>query len=154
MLQAGDAAPDVTLPYQNRQPVTLSASAGSKRLLVFIPLPFTRTCESELCTIRDNFESLASRDAEVMVITCDTTASNKKWADEQKIEFPILSDFWPHGEVSKAFGCFNEKIGVPDRATFTIDENGIIRDVVTSESFGQPRDFASYTKSLDHLSTP
>ena len=153
MLQPGDSAPDFTLPDQNRQPVTLSAHAGSRRLLVFIPLPFTRTCESELCTIRDNFESLASRDAEVMVITCDTTASNKKWAEEQDIEFPILSDFWPHGEVSKAFGCFNEKIGVPDRATFTIDENGIIRDVVTSESFGAARDFAAYTTALDRLAT-
>jgi len=153
MLQPGDAAPDFTLPDQNRQPVTLSASAGSKRLLVFIPLPFTRTCESELCTIRDNFEALASRDAEVMVITCDTTASNKKWAEEQNIDFPILSDFWPHGDVSRAYGCFNEKIGVANRATFTIDGDGIIRDVVTSESFGQARDFANYTTALDRLST-
>ena len=153
MLQPGDAAPDFTLPDQNRQPVTLSASAGSKRLLVFIPLPFTRTCESELCTIRDNFEALASRDAEVMVITCDTTASNKKWAEEQNIEFPILSDFWPHGDVARAYGCFNEKIGVANRATFTIDGDGIIRDVVTSESFGQARDFANYTTALDRLST-
>lgn len=151
-LQVGDTAPDFTLPDQTRTPRSLSEHAGSKRLVVFIPFPFTRTCEAELCTIRDNLSVLSERDAEVFVITCDTTASNKRWAEEQGFEFPILSDFWPHGEVSQAYDCFNDALGVANRATFTIDQDGVIRDVVTTGSLGEARDFEDYTRALDALS--
>ena len=151
-LQPGDPAPDFTLPDQDRNPVSLAGTAGTRRLLVFIPLPFTRVCEGELCTIRDNLEALSSRDAEVLAVTCGMTSTNKRWATEQGFTFPILSDFWPHGDVTRAYGCFNERIGVPERATFTIDETGVIREVVVSESFGTARDFAAYTRSLDQLS--
>jgi len=151
-LQPGDPAPDFTLPDQDRKPISLADSAGRRRLLVFIPLPFTRVCEGELCTIRDNITALSSRDAEVLAVTCGMTSTNKRWAIEQGFTFPILSDFWPHGDTTRAYGCFNEMIGVPDRSTFTIDEAGVIRDIVVSESFGRERDFAEYTRSLDQLS--
>lgn len=151
-LQPGAAAPDFTLPDQDRNPVSLAKSTGTRRLLVFMPFPFTRVCEGELCTIRDNLHALSSRDVEVLVVTCGMTSTNKRWASEQGFTFPILSDFWPHGEVTRAYDCFNEAIGVPERATFTIDESGIVRAVVVSESLGTERDFAEYTNSLDRMS--
>lgn len=150
-LSIGQTAPDFTLRDQDFQQVTLSESDGSKRLIVFIPLAFTNTCEGELCTIRDNLHALAARDTQLLVITCDNIAVNKRWADSQRFDFPILSDFWPHGETTKAYDCFDERIGVPFRATYTLDADRVITDVFTTEKLSIPRNFDDYVGALDRI---
>ena len=150
-LSIGQTAPDFTLRDQDFQQVTLSDSDGSKRLIVFIPLAFTTTCEGELCTIRDNLQALSARDTQLFVITCDNIAVNKRWADSQRFAFPILSDFWPHGETTKAYDSFDERIGVPIRATYTLDENRVITDVFTTEKLSIARNFDDYVGALDRI---
>lgn len=148
ILEAGAVAPEFTLLDQTRTPRSLSEFAGRKLLVVFIPFPFTSTCEGELCTIRDNLSALAAREAEVVVITCDTMPANKRWAEDQGFTFPILSDYWPHGATARAYGCFNEAIGTANRASFAINEQGIISEVITTDSPRQPRNFDDYTTAL------
>ena len=150
-LATGLTAPDFTLRDQNFEQVTLAGSDGSKRIVVFIPLAFTSTCEGELCTIRDNLQVLSERDTQLFVITCDNIAVNKRWADSQRFDFPILSDFWPHGETTKAYDSFDERIGVPIRATYTIDEDRKITDVFSTEKLSVARNFDDYVGALDRI---
>lgn len=144
----GTPAPAFQLIDQNKNPVSSDDLAGKKSLIVFIPFPFTGVCEGELCTIRDRYAHLNDLDANVVVITCDTVPANKKWSDDNGFEFPVVSDFWPHGATAKAYGAFNEHFGVANRHTFVLDEEGIVRNVFTTEALGVPREFDEYTEAL------
>ena len=128
--------------------ISLAELKGSKIALVFIPFAFTSTCEGELCEIRDNFEVFDEAGTRVVAITCDTTATNARWAMENGFEFDILSDFWPHGEVSRRYYTFNETFGYAERTTYFIDEGGIITDVVRSDELTEARPFTRYEATL------
>ena len=147
-LAAGTAAPDFTLLDQNRAPVSSSDLRGRKSLIVFIPFPFTGTCEGELCLLRDRLAELTNLEANVVAITCDTVPSNKKWSDQNAFGFPVLSDFWPHGVVSQAYDTFNEQLGIANRTTYVLDADGVIRDVIASDSLGTAREYDLYVEAL------
>ena len=147
-LEVGAKAPGFELRNQQRERVSLDDLAGVRCALVFIPFAFTRTCEGELCQIRDNFEVFEKARTRVLALTCDTTATNARWAHENGFQFDILSDFWPHGEVSRKYETFNEKFGYAERTTYFIDETGTITDVIRSDELGKARPFAHYEEAL------
>ncbi len=127
-LSIGDMAPDFTLKNQHGEEIALSSFRGDKAVvLVFIPFAFSGICTGELGEIRDNLAGFAGQGAEVLVVSCDHFFANRAFADRDGYEFSILSDFWPHGEVSSAYGVFNEAVGVADRGTFVIDRGGVVR---------------------------
>lgn len=144
----GESAPDFTLMDQGRRPVSLSDLRGKKSLIVFFPFAFSRTCQGELCSIRDNLHALDAADANVVAISCDHFYSNRAWTEQEGFGFKILSDHWPHGAVSRAYGCFDEQIGCAIRATYVLDETGVIRAVISTENIGQARSFDSYQQAL------
>lgn len=144
----GSPAPDFTLLNYDKTRLSLADLRGSRTLLVFIPLPFTRVCTSELCDLRDNLAGLESEGTRVVAVTCDSYGSNGAWARAEGVTYPILSDFWPHGGVATAYGCFNEARGISDRTTYVIDAEGIVRDIIEAESFGAARDMNAYTQAL------
>lgn len=147
-LDIGTPAPPFTLRNQRGERLSLDDLAGSKSTLVFIPFAFTSTCEGELCEIRDNlalFEEAATR---VVAITCDTFHSNSVWSEGQRFGFDVLSDFWPHGAVSRAYGTFDETYGYAKRTTYFLDEEGIVTDVIASDELRVARPFALYERAL------
>jgi len=144
----GERAPDFELYDQDANPVSRASLEGRKSLIVFIPLPFSGICEAELCSIRDNLDRLNDMDANVVVITCDTRFVHKKWAAEQGFEFPLLSDFWPHGETARAYGSFNEDRGVANRMTYVLDDTGLVQEVIDSGSLGVAREMDAYLEAL------
>ena len=144
----GQPAPTFSLIDQAKQPVTLDDFAGRKTLVVFIPFPFTGICDDEGCAIRDGLGALEALDANVVVITAHSFATNAKWAEINDFTFPILSDFWPHGEVSRAYGTFNEDVGVAMRSSYVIDADGIVRDVIATESLGVQREHEAQMEAL------
>jgi mycoredoxin-dependent peroxiredoxin len=146
--EIGAPAPDFTLFNYDRTVMSLADLLGKKSLIVFIPFPFTRTCTSELGAIRDNFDTLVDADTNVVVVTTDTAPSNGAWARAENVQYPVLSDFWPHGAVAQAYGCFNDSLGVADRATYVLDAEGIVRDIIVAESFGTAREFECYTDAI------
>jgi peroxiredoxin (alkyl hydroperoxide reductase subunit C) len=150
-LQAGSVAPDFVLKDQNNQEVRLSDFRGARNvLLVFYPLAFTRTCEGELCQIRDNLNDFANDTTQVLSISVDSAFSHKVWALEQRYDFPLLADFWPHGAVAQAYGVFNTDRGYANRGTFVIDRDGIIRYSEMNLP-GDARDQDAWRKALDSL---
>jgi len=126
MIEEGSPAPDFTLRDQNNQEVRLSSIQGSRNvLLVFYPFAFTGTCQGELQAIRDN--PYDADTVQVLTVSVDTVFSHKVWAEREGFDFPLLADFWPHGEVAQAYGVFNFERGCANRGTFIIDRAGMIR---------------------------
>ena len=109
MLPVGTTAPDFTLRDQNQQPVTLSGYRGAKNvLLVFFPLAFTGICQGELDRLRDHLPDFENDESVALAISVGPPPTHKIWSIESGFTFPVLSDFWPHGEVSQAYGVFND----------------------------------------------
>lgn len=151
MLTVGSSAPDFTLRDQNGRPVTLSGYRGSKDvLLVFFPLAFTGVCEGELGEIRDNLPNYENDDSAVVAISVGPPPTHRIWSIESGFTFPVLSDFWPHGAVTQAYGVFNEDAGYPNRGTFVVDRTGIIRFAEMMDP-GQVRDQKVWTQALAAL---
>jgi peroxiredoxin len=147
-LETGSTAPDFSLLNQDREPVSLSDLKGTRSVIVFIPFAFTKTCHGELCQIRDEWALFDDAGVRVVAITCNTLHANREWADQQGFEFDILSDFWPHGAVSRAYDTFNETHGYAERTTYVLDPESVITSVIRSDHLGQARDFAEYRAAL------
>lgn len=148
MLAVGAAAPDFTLRDQNQQPVSLTDFRGSKNvLLVFFPLAFTGICQGELDEIRDNLPRYENDDRAVLAISVGPPPTHKVWAADSGFLFPVLSDFWPHGAVSQAYGVFNADTGFANRGTFLVDRAGIVRFAEMKQP-GEARDQQVWVDAL------
>ncbi|MFS8478671.1 MAG: peroxiredoxin [Micromonosporaceae bacterium] len=151
MIEVGAEAPDFTLKDQNNQDVTLSSFRGQRNvLLVFYPLAFSGICHGELCEVRDNLNQYVNDDVQVLTVSVDSVFAQKTWAQQEGFQFPLLSDFWPHGEVARKFGVFNEERGIANRGTFIIDREGIVRFAEMNMP-GEPRDQDAWRKALAAL---
>ena len=150
-VEVGDQAPDFELPDQTRQPFRLSDYRGKKAVVVvFYPLSFTNVCEVEMLGLRDDIEVFRNDDVETVAISCDSTAVHRAWADQKGFDFPILADFWPHGEVSQAYGVFNERMGVALRGTFIVDREGVVKYKVVHD-IPDARDQDEYKRVLEEI---
>ena len=151
-IEVGDDAPDFDLKDPAGESVKLSDFRGKQPvLIVFYPFTFTGVCEGELCTLRDDFSAFTDAGVQVLAISCDSKNAQKVWTEQLGIPYPVLSDFWPHGEVAKAFGVFNEALGCANRATFLVGTDGQVADTFASDNLGQARPAARYEEALAKL---
>ena len=151
-VEIGDVAPDFELKDQDGNAVKLSSFRGDKAVaLVFYPFTFTGVCEGELCQLRDDFSTFEDAGVQVLAVSCDSRHAQRMWAEQMGYQFPVLSDFWPHGEVSKAYGVFNEAIGAANRGTFVIDKDGKVVDTFASPDLGTARPAERYEEALAKL---
>ncbi len=125
----GATAPDFELRDTEGNLMKLSAFRGHKNvLIVFYPFAFSPTCSGEFCELRDrNADLVSDEDLEVFGISADPLWSLKAWKQQEDFGNRFLSDYWPHGEVSRAYASFNEETGGSKRNTFLVDKRGIIR---------------------------
>jgi glutaredoxin-dependent peroxiredoxin len=129
-VDVGSKAPDFTLMDQDRKPVTLSSAVKTGPVvLAFFPAAFSSTCQSEMCTFRDSIATLGAQKAQVFGVSTDTFFVLKAWADQQRLNFPLLSDY--NKDVIRSYGVVNpDMIGLKDiakRAVFVIDQQGVVR---------------------------
>ncbi len=147
-LPVGAAAPDFTLRDQFGQQVTLSSYRGRKAVaLVFYPAAFSGICTGEMADIRDRLAELMTFETEVLAISCDPKYALRAFADSDGLNFPLLSDFWPHGDVTRAYGVFDERSGQPTRSSYVVDKQGLVR---WSVHHGSPhsRDIDEHVRQL------
>jgi peroxiredoxin len=147
----GATAPDFTLKDQYGQDVSLSGFRGDKAVVVvFFPFAFSGICTGELCEIRDDLGAFANDDVQVLALSCDHMFTQRAYADAQGYFFPVLSDFWPHGQVARDYGVFVQDGGFATRGTFLIDRDGIVRWSLVNGP-GEKRDFSGYHAALKEL---
>lgn len=153
-IEVGALAPDFTLRDQNNEQVTLSSFRGQKAvLLVFYPLAFTGICTGELCVVRDDLVTFQNDNVQIITVSVDSPYSHKIFSEREGYEFPLLSDFWPHGAVAQAYGVFNEQVGYANRGTFLIDRDGVVRFAEMNEP-GQGRDAEKWRQAIKELAGP
>lgn len=151
IVSVGSSAPDFTLKDQNNEEVVLSSFRGSKAVLViFYPLAFTGICTGELCRVRDELPTFQNDDVQVVTISVDSAYAHKIFSEREGYEFPLLSDFWPHGGVAQTYGVFNEKAGIANRGTFLVDKEGIVR-FAEMNGPGEGRDAATWQAAIKAL---
>ncbi|KUN86014.1 peroxiredoxin [Streptomyces bungoensis] len=150
-IQVGDKAPDFELKDNHGRSVKLSEFRGEKNVvLLFYPFAFTGVCTGELCELRDNLPSFSDRDTQLLAVSNDSIHTLRVFAEQEGLEYPLLSDFWPHGNVSRAYGVFDEDKGCAVRGTFIIDKEGVVRWTVIN-GLPDARDLNDYVKALDTL---
>lgn len=153
-IQVGQKAPDFTLYDSDKQKVTLSDLKGKNILLLFFPQAFTGTCTKELCSTRDNIALYNDANAQVFGISVDSIFTLAKFKEEQKLNFPLLSDF--NKTVSTEYGSLYDTFvfdmkGVSKRSAFVIDKNGAVRYAEVLETASDLPDFAAIQKTLKGL---
>jgi peroxiredoxin len=122
--EIGKPASDFSLKDQNGKDFKLSSFKGKKVLLSFHPLAWTDVCAKQMKSLEDNKGTLDSLNTVAFGLSVDTVPSKKAWAESLGIkDTPLLSDFWPHGYVAKAYGIFRERNGFSERANIILDED-------------------------------
>jgi mycoredoxin-dependent peroxiredoxin len=149
-VETGQPAPDFELKDQTGQVRRLSDYKGKNVMLVFYPLAFSGICTAELCGIRDELPAFENDDTVTLAVSVDSGYVLKAFADKEGYSFSLLSDFWPHGDVAKRYGVFNDQLGFAVRGTFIIDKEGIVRYAVVNPPT-QARDQEEYRKALAAL---
>jgi len=126
-LDLGRPVPDLGLRDQHGQSVTLAELRGRPVLVMFYPFAFSRVCSGELRALRDALPAFSAASGTVLAVSCDPVFALRAFAETEGLTFPLLSDFWPHGEVARAYGVFDEERGCATRSSFILDGAGTLR---------------------------
>ena len=138
MLETGQSAPDFTLPDQDGNPVSLSELKGKRVVLYFYPKADTPGCTTQACGIRDHVGEYDAAGATVLGVSPDPVKAVKKFHDKQSLNFQLLAD--SDHAVAEQYGVWVEKSMYgktywgAQRATFVIDEEGVVRHVIPKAS--------------------
>ncbi|MDJ0462922.1 peroxiredoxin [Streptomyces sp. H27-C3] len=164
-IEVGALAPDFELKDNHgrtvrlsgfRRPRTSEQAEGADEnarnvVLLFYPFAFTGVCTGELHALRDEAEKFVNDDVQLLAVSNDSIHTLRVFGEQEGLEYPLLSDFWPHGEVSRAYGVFDEGKGCAVRGTFVIDKEGVVRWSVVN-ALPDARDLNDYLKALGDLS--
>jgi peroxiredoxin len=124
MIKKGDRAKEFTLKDQNDKDVQLSDFQEKKVLLSFHPLAWTSVCAEQMKALEAHKKEFDALNTVALGLSIDTVPSKNAWAKELGIKNTmLLSDFWPHGKIAKAYGIFRETNGFSERANIVLDEN-------------------------------
>lgn len=148
--EIGRPAPDFELLDQHGAPVRLSSLRGRNVLLVFFPWAFSSVCTGELTALRDDLDSFVNDTTQLLALSIDSKFVQRRFAEHEGLDFPLLADFWPHGEVARAYGVFDENAGAAVRGTFVVDRDGMLRWSVV-HGIGEARDAAEYKRALAEI---
>lgn len=147
-IHVGDSAPDFTLKNQAEKEWKLSDQRGKNVVLLWYPLDWSPTCESENCSL-SNEGTLYGDDTVVVGVSRDSTWSHKAWAKERGIKHDLLAD--PALEVTKQFDLVHPAGFISHRATVIVDKQGKVAFVQVQEKTPEPRDMAAVKTALDKL---
>ena len=150
-VEVGQQAPDFSLTNQDGETVTLADYRGKQAVLVvFYPFAFSGICTNELIGVREDIAEYQNDKVQILALSTDPRPTLKAWSDDQGFEFPLLSDFWPHGATAESYGVFFTDAGFAKRGTFLVDKDGVVQ---FSESFGpgETRDQQGWKDAISRL---
>jgi peroxiredoxin len=126
-LAPGTEAPDFALRSAPDQTVSLSGLRGQAVILVFYPEDWSPVCSDQLGLYQMLLPEFAKFDAQLVGISVDGVWCHQAFASDRNLQFPLLADFEPKGEVSRAYGAYRAEDGTSERALFVIDRDGVVR---------------------------
>ena len=139
-LKAGDEAPDFELRSHRGGTVKLSDFRGNQNVVVaFHPLAFTPVCATQMSNYQAELPALEAADTAVLGISVDAQPAKSAWAlTLGPVDFDLLSDFHPQGDVARKFGVFRDNDGISERAVFLVDKQGKVAWAKTYDIPEQP----------------
>lgn len=126
ILQPGTQAPDFSLNVTPDQKLSLSELRGRPVVLAFYPADWSPVCGDQMALYNQVLPEFQKYNAEVLGISVDGAWCHAAFAEQRHLHFPLLADFEPKGEVSRAYGAYREENGFSERALFVIDPEGKI----------------------------
>jgi len=154
-VEIGKKAPDFKLYDTDRKERSLAEFTGKKVVLAFYPGAFTGVCTKELCNFRDSLAKFNGMNAQVVGISVDPPFSNKAFADQNKLNFPILSDF--NRTAVKAYDSFHENFAgmngytAAKRSVFVLDKDGVVKYKWISDNPGVEPNYDEVQKAVESL---
>jgi peroxiredoxin (alkyl hydroperoxide reductase subunit C) len=127
VIEPGEPAPDFTLPNHKGEAVSLADFRGRKLMLVFYPADFSLVCSDQLSIYQEVLEQISEAGVELVGVSVDSSWSHNAFRKKLGIDIPLLSDFHPKGEMSRAYGAYIEDFGITNRSLVLIDEEGVVR---------------------------
>jgi peroxiredoxin len=127
LIKAGAKAPDFSLPDQDGKRVSLGDFAGRNLVLCFYPLDFSPVCTDQLSVYQEFLDEFEEHHAAPVGVSVDSAYTHRAFREKLGLEIPLLADFHPKGEVSKAYGVYLEKRGHASRVIVIIDGDGVVR---------------------------
>lgn len=123
----GESAPDFTLSAGPDETLSLDELRGRPAVLVFYPGDWSPVCSDQLDLYQAVLPRFEERGARLVGISVDSVWSHAAFADHRGLEFPLLADFEPKGEVARAYGVYRDDDGIAERALFVLDPEGAVR---------------------------
>ncbi|ABS04801.1 peroxiredoxin [Kineococcus radiotolerans] len=148
----GDAfpVPGAVVPDQHGERLPLRELwAQGPALLVLVPAAFSTHCTAELGALAFEIERFDAAGVQLAALSCDPVTSLRAWGEDRVYPFPLLSDFWPHGAVSRALGAFDEDLGVAQRLSLLVVD-GTVRWSLRGD-LGAPRSLKRHLAALDEV---
>ena len=127
LLPAGTPAPDFTLPQELNSPLRLSDLRGRPVILLFYPADWSPVCSDQMALYQELLPEFQKFNAELLGISVDGIWSHLAFAKDRNLEFPLLADFEPKGEVARTYQVYRAADGTSERALYVIDADGIVR---------------------------
>jgi len=151
ILGEGALAPEFALPDQHGAPHRLAALRGERAVvLAFVPFAFSRVCTRELGELDAAAPMFDAAGVDLFVLSVDSKHALRAWAEDEGVGLTLLSDFWPHGAIARAYGAFDEAAGFARRASFAIGADGVIRSSFEAPP-GEARPLVAYREALASL---
>jgi peroxiredoxin len=125
MVEAGTRAPDFSLPDQDGNPVSLGDFADRRLLIAFYPLDFSPVCTDQLSLYQEVLPEIESKGATLVGISVDSTYSHRAFREQLNLTIPLLADFNPKGEVSRAYGAWIDAVGHGNRSLVLVEDGEV-----------------------------
>lgn len=143
----GDIAPEFAVRNQHGETIESASLRGHPALLIFFPWAFSGICTPELSGFRAAAEDFDAAGTRVLAISCDAMFTLRAFADAEDLPFDLLTDHWPHGEIARRYGIFDDQAGCSLRGSFVVDADGRIMWSVV-HGIGEARDVAAHLAAV------
>ena len=132
MIEVGEKAPDFSLPNHKGEQVSLSDFRGRKVMLAFYPSDFSPVCSDQLSIYQEVKPDLDEADLEVVGVSIDHSWAHRAFRKELNLDFTLLADFHPKGQVAELYGAYLPDYGTSNRSLVLVDPEGVVSWVYES----------------------
>ena len=127
IISPGSPAPEFTLRTEEHERFTREELLGHTTVLVFYPAAFSRVCTDQFQVYEEVLDDFSEAGAKLYGVSCDASPSQSAFRESLGVSIPMLSDFEPKGEASRAFGAYFEPAGISNRALVIVNGEGVVQ---------------------------